>query len=79
MSVSPVMEGVSMYLSTEDMQNLMESLSTHFDKISLLVDCYTSFGAKMSKYKNPINDVGVTLVYGIDDPKVYQSEEFVFL
>ncbi len=74
-----VMEGVSMYLSTEDMQNLMDGLSAHFDKISLLVDCYTSFGAKMSKHKNPINDVGVTLVYGIDDPKVYQSKEFVFL
>ena len=25
--------------------------------------------AKASKYKNPINDVGVTKVYGIDEPK----------
>ena len=31
------------------------------------MDVYTEFGAKASKYKNPINDVGVTTVYGIDD------------
>jgi hypothetical protein len=32
------------------------------------MDCYTEFAAKMSRYKNPVNDVGVTQVYGIDDP-----------
>ena len=33
------------------------------------MDCYTQRAAKASKYKNPINDVGVTLVYGYDEPK----------
>ena len=33
------------------------------------MDCYTTFAAKASKYKNPINDVGVTKVYGIDGPR----------
>ena len=33
------------------------------------MDCYTSFAAKASKYKNPINDVGVSQVYGLDDPR----------
>ena len=33
----------------------------------MLLDVYTVFGAKASKYKNPINDVGVTTVWGIDD------------
>ena len=32
-----------------------------------MTDIYTEFGAKASKYRNPINDVGVTEVYGIDD------------
>jgi len=31
-----------------------------------LMDIYTEFAAKASKYKNPINDVGVAKVYGID-------------
>ena len=33
------------------------------------MDCYTTFAAKASKYKNPINDVGVTCVYGVDEPE----------
>jgi O-methyltransferase involved in polyketide biosynthesis len=74
-----VMEGVSMYLTAIEMQNLTSSLCSHFEKVTLLVDCYTSFSAKMSKIKNPINDVGVTTVYGIDDPLDYQSENFVFV
>lgn len=30
------------------------------------MDVYTEFGAKASKWKNPVNDVGVTKLYGID-------------
>ncbi len=74
-----VMEGVSMYLTVEDMRNLIDRLCAHFEKIALLADCYTSFAAKMSKHRNPINDVGVTEVYGIDDPKDYLCEELAFV
>ena len=74
-----VMEGVSMYLTALEMQNLTSSLCSHFEKVTLLVDSYTSLATKISKFKNPINDVGVTTVYGIDDPSVYQSENFVFV
>jgi len=66
-----VMEGISMYMTIKEMQNLIDSLCFHFEKIALLVDCYTSFAAKMSKYRNPINDVGVT--------EVYQSEKLTFV
>ncbi len=74
-----VMEGVSMYLTVEEMQNLADSLCAHFENLTLLVDVYTSFAAKMSKRRNPINDVGVIEVYGIDNPQAYQSEELVFV
>jgi hypothetical protein len=33
----------------------------------------------MSKYKNPINDVGVTKVYGIDDPTLWQTDTLTFV
>ena len=62
-----VMEGISMYLSPEETKGVLENIGAHFDNVSLLMDCYSTFAAKMSKYKNPINDVGVTKVYGIDD------------
>lgn len=74
-----VMEGVSMYLTTDEMRNLTEHLCAHFGKVALLVDCYTSFAAKMSKYRNPINAVGVTQVYGIDNPQMYQSDKLTFV
>lgn len=74
-----VMEGVSMYLTVEQMRNLADSLCSHFESIILLVDAYTSFAAKMSKRRNPINDVGVTEVYGIDHPQAYQTEKLAFI
>ena len=74
-----VMEGVSMYLTVEEMRNLADSLCAHFESITLLVDAYTSFAAKMSKRRNPINDVGVTKVYGIDNPQAYQTEKLAFI
>ena len=74
-----VMEGVSMYLTIDQMRALTENLCAHFEKIVLLADCYTTFAAKMSKHRNPVKDVGVTEVYGIDDPKVYKSETFEFV
>ena len=67
-----IMEGISMYLTLDEMQALITAICRRFDEASLLVDCYTSFAAKMSKYKNPVNDVGVTKVYGLDDPTVLQ-------
>ncbi len=73
-----IMEGISMYLTTEERKTLMENLSARFEKIALLVDCYSSLAAKMSKYKNPVNDVGVTEVYGMDDPGMLEQGGFVF-
>lgn len=63
-----IMEGISMYIKLDELQILLSRLTSHFTNVKLLMDCYTNFAAKASKYKNPINEVGVTEVYGIDDP-----------
>jgi len=60
-----VMEGVSMYFQRDELKKLLKELTNHFNKINILMDCYTEFAAKATKYKNPINEVGVTVVYGI--------------
>ena len=74
-----VMEGVSMYLTAQEMRNVTAHLCAHFENLVLLVDAYTSFAAKMSKRRNPINDVGVTEVSGIDNPQAFQCEELAFV
>ena len=62
-----------MYLQPEELKTVLQNISTHFQQADLLMDCYTAFAAKASKHKNPINDVGVTEVYGLDDPKVLEE------
>ena len=70
-----ILEGVSMYFQPEELKKLLSDLCIHFRSVKILMDCYTERAAKASKYKNPINDVGVTLVYGYDDPKELASED----
>lgn len=74
-----VMEGVSMYLTSEELRTLMAELGARFETVSLLADCYTVLAAKMSKYKNPVREVGVTRVYGIDEPALLQNGEMIYL
>lgn len=78
-SLIVVMEGVSMYIPEEDLRRMFAKIAERFDKVSLLMDCYSTFAAKMSKYRNPINDVGVSLVYGIDEPERLSVENLEFL
>ena len=74
-----VLEGVSMYLSAGELQELTRSLCGHFWQVALLMDCYTTMAARLSKYRNPINDVGVTQVWGMDEPGALQQDGLAFV
>jgi len=74
-----IMEGVSMYLSPEELRFVLGAISDRFDEVALLMDCYSTLAARMSKYKNPINDVGVTAVYGTDDPRAAEAGGLLYL
>ncbi len=63
-----VMEGVSMYLTRQQMKDIVAVLHNYFEKTVLLADFYSEFAAKMSKYKNPVNEVGATIYSGMDNP-----------
>lgn len=65
-----LMEGVSMYMTVPALQELPAALKRHFSSVKILMDCYTQFAARATKYKNPINDMGVNVVYGLDDPQI---------
>lgn len=64
-----IMEGISMYMNPQELETVFSMISRRFEHVALLMDCYSTFAAKASKYKNPINDVGVSQVYGLDDPQ----------
>lgn len=74
-----IMEGVSMYLAPDELSAFIGRITEKFDNISLLMDCYTSFAARASKYKNPINDVGVRSVFGIDEPRILERGSLKFI
>lgn len=74
-----VMEGISMYLAPEELAAVLAGLKGHFETVRLLMDCYTEMAAKASKVRNPINEVGVTRVYGLDDPKTLGSTGLRFV
>lgn len=69
-----VMEGISMYLTLPELKETLKQLCQHFSAVHILMDTYTSFAVKATKYKNPINAVGVTQVYGFDDPEDLTAE-----
>lgn len=66
-TVIVVLEGISMYLTNDQLKALIASLRQKYLYVHVLLDVYTQFGARASEKKNPINDVGVTKVYGVDD------------
>lgn len=61
-----VLEGISMYLINEQLVQMLRILSEKYRELHILMDVYTVFGAKASKYKNPVNDVGVSALHGVD-------------
>ncbi len=62
-----VLEGLSMYLTNEQLRGFLEGLSARYPRLRVLMDVYTDFGARASKWKNPVKDVGVSEVYGVGD------------
>lgn len=62
-----ILEGISMYLTNGQVSRLFQALEKKYARLHILMDVYTEFGAKASKYKNPVNDVGVTELFGTDD------------
>ena len=64
-----VLEGISMYLTNAQVRCMLRAIEKKYPQLHILMDVYTEFGAKASRYKNPVNDVSVTELYGIDDVK----------
>ncbi len=73
-NVLVIAEGLSMYLSENDMKNLIENFRNKFSKATFIFDAYSTFAAKMSKYKNPINNVDAKIDFAMDRPEILENE-----
>lgn len=71
-----IFEGISMYIGSDHMRNILKKLTSQFDSVKILMDCYTEKAVRMSKYKNPVKEVGVksSKLYGYDNPKTFEQD-----
>lgn len=63
-----VAEGLTMYLSEEEIKVLISKISDTFGSVYLLLDAYTKKGVRSSKIKNPVNQMKAEIKYGFDNP-----------
>ena len=62
-------EGLTMYLTAEDMTALMQALAARFPQVTFVFDAYSHTAARLSKYKNPINRVKAKIGFALDAPE----------
>ncbi|MBQ6877354.1 MAG: class I SAM-dependent methyltransferase [Oscillospiraceae bacterium] len=73
-----VLEGISMYLSEAAIKNLFGAIEEKFPETEIIMDVYTSFAVKATKFKNPIKDVSAGVSFGADDPLLFEDEKIKF-
>ncbi len=69
-----ITEGLSMYLSQQDMQDLMAAFHAHFTETEFVFDAYSPLAARLSKWKNPINAVDAKIDFAMDDPALLEGK-----
>lgn len=68
-----VAEGVTMYLSEEELRKTLEGIATAFGCVEILFDAYSKRAVKLSKYKNPVNRVNAAVQWGMDTPLDFEK------
>lgn len=76
-AVIVILEGISMYLTNDEVKSLLCAFRNRFELCYVLMDVYTDFGARVSKYRNPINAVGVSRVYGVSSPEAFVDDNAI--
>lgn len=68
-----VAEGLTMYLSEEEIKELVSQINNKLGDVHLLFDAYSKKGVRCSKIKNPVNQMNAEVKYGIDNPNEFLS------
>lgn len=76
-----VAEGLTMYLSEEELQDVISGINDKLGSVTLLFDAYSKKAVKASKYKNPVNQMNASIKWGMDElsdfSKLNDNLEFV--
>lgn len=61
-----VAEGLTMYLSEEEIKEILVAIDNKFKNVTLIFDAYSKKAVKASKIKNPVNQMNAQIKYGLD-------------
>ena len=64
-----ILEGLTMYLSDIEIKELINEIQIKLGNVNLIFDAYSIKAVKISKIKNPVNQMNASIKYGIDSPK----------
>lgn len=64
-----LMEGLSMYLSEQDLRDLLTALGERYDNVFVCFDAYSRTAARLSALKNPVNAVKAKIDFAMSDPR----------
>ena len=70
-SVLIVAEGLTMYLSEEELQQLLRGINTRFGNATIVFDAYSKQAVKSSKLKNPVNQMNASIKWGMNNPSEF--------
>ncbi|MER5263627.1 class I SAM-dependent methyltransferase [Actinosynnema sp. NPDC002837] len=71
--VVAVFEGLTMYLTGDEVRDLVRRVTGRFGRGELLFDVYGSFGIRLQRFVPAVRRAGATLHWGLDDPTVVEG------
>lgn len=72
-SILIVAEGLTMYLSEEELQQLLNGINNKFGNATIVFDAYSKQAVKSSKLKNPVNQMNANIEWGMNEPSDFTS------
>lgn len=70
-SVLIVAEGLTMYLSEQELQQLLKGINNRFSNATIVFDAYSKQAVKSSKLKNPVNQMNASIKWGMNKPSEF--------
>lgn len=76
-----IAEGLTMYLSEEELKSVITGINEKIGKVTLVFDAYSKKAVKASKYKNPVKQMNAQIKWGMNEPndllKLHENLKFV--
>ena len=70
-SILIVAEGLTMYLSEQELRDLVKGINNKFSNVTIVFDAYSKQAVKSSKLKNPVNQMNASIKWGMNNPSEF--------